>query len=114
MAHQANSRTRVITAAINPSDATYYSNRSACFLQLDQLEPALKDATISRVLRPDWPKAAYRVAVARLALKRYEDAAVAAWEGLAQDPTNDELKSLLKKCVKKGRQEHLLSKTGSR
>jgi ankyrin repeat protein len=100
--------------AINPGDATYYSNRSACYLQLNQLDAALKDATISRVLRPDWPKAAYRVALARLALARYEDAAVAAWEGLAQDPTNDELKGLLKKCVKKGRQEHFQSKIGSR
>jgi ankyrin repeat protein len=101
--------------ATNPCDAAYYSNRSACFLQLNQLDAALKDATVSRMLRPDWPKAAYRVAVARLALGRYEDAAVAAWEGLAQDPTNDELKSLLKKCVKKGRQVHLQSKTaGSR
>jgi ankyrin repeat protein len=100
--------------AANPGDATYYSNRSACLLLLGQAGPALRDATVARALRPEWPKAAYRVSAARLALGRYEDAAVAAWEGLALDNSNEELKSLLRKCVKKGRQEHLQSKKGDR
>jgi ankyrin repeat protein len=96
------------TAAIqaDPLVAAYYSNRSAVYLAMQQPTDALRDALFARTLRPEWAKGAYRVAVARLALERYEDAAVAAWEGLAQDANNDELKSLLKKCVKKGRQEH--------
>jgi len=116
--------------------ATLYSNRSACYLMMSQqqtiknagnqstltngtpeedhatklLQQALYDAVVARHLRPDWPKAAYRVAVARCEAKRYEDAAVAAWEGLQHDPENAELKSLLQKCVKKGRKEHLQQK----
>lgn len=89
----------------DPAEATYYSNRSACYLHLQQPSDALHDAVICRFLKPDWSKAAYRMAVARLELGRYEDAAVAAWEGLQKDQDNDELKSILKKCVKLGRKE---------
>jgi hypothetical protein len=46
------------------------------------------------------------MAVARLHLERYEDAALAAWEGLQHYQENDELKSLLQKCVKNGRQDY--------
>jgi tetratricopeptide (TPR) repeat protein len=98
--------------ACDPREASYYSNRSACHLLLCRPEPALRDAAFAHALRPDWPKAAYRLSAARFALKRYEDAAVAAWEGLALDPENDELRSLLRKCVKKGRQEHLHQQSG--
>ena len=38
--------------------------------------------------------------------QRYEDAAVAAWEGLQKHPENEELQSLLRKCVKKGRTDY--------
>lgn len=94
----------------DPTDATFYSNRSACYVNLNEPENALYDAVITRCLRPDWPKAAYRMAVARLDLGRYEDAALSAWEGLQQDQENEELKRLLQKCVKKGRQDFLGSK----
>jgi ankyrin repeat protein len=92
--------------ATDPTDATFYSNRSACFMHLGKPDEALSDAMICRCLRPDWPKAAYRMAMARLELGRYEDAAVSAWEGLQQDEKNEELQFLLQKCVRKGRQDH--------
>ncbi|CAN0187101.1 unnamed protein product [Discosporangium mesarthrocarpum] len=69
-------------------------------------EMALSDAEICRRQRPEWPKACYRMAVARLALGRFEDAALAAWEGVQLDNNNKELKSLLQECVKKGRSAH--------
>lgn len=96
------------TAAIeaNQTDATFYSNRSACFMMLGQPEDALRDAVIARQLRPTWSKACFRMAVARLELGRYEDAALAAWEGLQQDQENEELQHLLQKCVKKGKEVH--------
>jgi ankyrin repeat protein len=96
------------TAAIevNPTDATFYSNRSACFMMLGQPEDALRDAVICRQLRPTWSKACFRMAVARLELGRYEDAALSAWEGLQQDQENEELQRLLQKCVKKGKKSH--------
>lgn len=43
-------------------------------------------AQVCRRLKPDWPKACYRMAVARLALGRFEDAALAAWE-VSEDKT---------------------------
>jgi ankyrin repeat protein len=89
----------------DPTDATFYSNRSACHLHLKKPKDALGDAVIARHLRPEWPKAAYRMAVARFELGRYEDAAVSAWEGLQQDENNEELKTLLQKCVRKGRKD---------
>lgn len=117
--------------AIDPTDATYYSNRSACYCTSTMLlmsagadeggpvqptteteikkanaERALHDAIVARCLRPDWPKAYYRVAVAQLALGRYEDAAVSAWQGLERDSGSQELKRLLQTCVKQGRHHH--------
>lgn len=40
----------------------------------------LLPSQVCRRLKPDWQKACYRMAVARLALGRFEDAALAAWE----------------------------------
>jgi ankyrin repeat protein len=91
---------------MQPHVATFYSNRSACYMSVQQYESALYDAVVAQCLDPVWSKAYYRVAIARLALQRYEDAAVAAWEGLQKQPENEELQSLLRKCVKKGRTEY--------
>jgi tetratricopeptide (TPR) repeat protein len=91
----------------DPRKAEYYSNRSACHLLLGQPESALRDAAFAHALRPGWPKASYRLSAARLALGRHEDAAVAAWEGLARDPDSGELRALLQRCVREGREEHL-------
>lgn len=92
--------------AADPTDATFYSNRSACYMNLNDPERALQDAVICRLLRPEWSKACFRMATARLALGRFEDAAVSAWEGLQLDEENDELKSLFNKCIKQGKKEH--------
>jgi ankyrin repeat protein len=100
--------TQAITA--NPKEATFYSNRSACHMSMHRPNEALEDAVFARALRPDWSKACYRMAVARLELERYEDASLSAWEGLQLDQDNDELKSFLQKCVKRGRQDYQQSK----
>ena len=90
----------------NPSDATFYSNRSACFMSMKRYKEALSDAVFARTLKPDWSKACYRMSVARLALEMYEDAAVSAYEGLNIDEDNMELRALFQKCVRKGQQNH--------
>eukprot|EP01033_Poteriospumella_lacustris_P005383 gene5383-3833_t len=87
-------------------NASYWSNRSACFLALQQHRSALLDAEICRRLRPDWPKGCYRLAAARLALNMFEDAALAAFEGYKIDPSNKELKEMVDKAVKAGQEEH--------
>ena len=69
-------------------------------------QDALKDALVARYLKPDWSKACYRMAVARMALGRYEDAAVSAFEALNYDEENEEIKQLLREAVKKGQIEY--------
>ena len=91
-----------------------WSNRSACYLLIKEPRNALIDAMMCRRLKPDWPKGAYRVAAARMALGMYEDAAVAAFEGCKLDENNEELKKILKEAVAKGREEHLSKSAGSR
>jgi len=91
---------------LNKFDATYWSNRSLCYLGLDRPDEALSDAEMCRLLKPDWSRAHYRVAAARLALHRFEDAAVAAFEGLKLDQDNRELKTLLQTAVRRGQEEH--------
>lgn len=83
-----------------------WSNRSACFLTAGDAARALRDAEVCRRLKPDWPKGCYRLAAARLALGCFEDAAVAAFEGCKLDDSNADLKSILKKAVALGQQEH--------
>ena len=99
-------------------------------------DDALAAAEEARKLDASWPKACYRMAAARLALKRcatrvlpppplhvalvprsfarrarsYEDAALAAWEGVQMDNNNEELKAILQKAVALGREEHAQSK----
>jgi ankyrin repeat protein len=90
----------------NPIDETFYSNRSACYLALNKDNEALYDAIIARTLKPEWVKGCFRVSKALLALERFEDAAVSAFEGMSLDKDNQELKSLFQKCIKKGRKEH--------
>jgi tetratricopeptide (TPR) repeat protein len=108
----------------NSRDAAFYSNRSACLIQMNRPEEALEDAVFARTLRPDWSKANYRTAVALLAMTEeqgslvnsesddngdddesiFETAAIIAWEGLLLDPKNTDLKILLRRCAKSGRQ----------
>ena len=42
--------------------------------------------------------------------RSYEDAALAAWEGVQMDNNNEELKAILQKAVALGREEHAQSK----
>ena len=91
---------------LNKFNATYWSNRSAAYMGLQEFTKAVKDAEICRQLKPDWPRGCYRLAVARLALNQFEDAAVAAFEGVKLDEKNKELKELLQRAVKLGQEEH--------
>lgn len=88
------------------NDPSFWSNRSACYMAVKDFNNAVKDAEICRRLNPKWSKGCYRLAVARLALNEFEDAAVAAFEGVKLDDSNKELKELLQKCVKLGQEDH--------
>ncbi|KAF8689203.1 hypothetical protein HU200_041989 [Digitaria exilis] len=72
-------------------DATLYSNRSLCKLNLGDGEGALSDAYQCRMLRPDWAKAFYRQATAHMLLKEYKQARDALLDVQKLDPGNDEI-----------------------
>ena len=89
-----------------------YSNRSAAQLALQLDAEGLADALKARSLKPSWNKASYRVGLAYMRLKRYEDAGVAFFDALKLDPNNQTLKDAVKNAVDKGREEHQ-QKTGT-
>lgn len=93
--------------------AAFYSNRSACYMALKDHQRALVDAEICRRLDPHWVKGCYRLAVARLALNMYEDAALAAFEGCKLDPKNAELKEVMQEAVRLGQEEYRRQQKGS-
>ncbi|KAJ8421378.1 hypothetical protein Cgig2_028736 [Carnegiea gigantea] len=74
-----------------PKDAAVYSNRSLCWARMNDGNNALKEAMICIMLRPDWPKACYRVGVAWRLLQNYEKAVAAFDRGLMLDPENKDL-----------------------
>ena len=59
-----------------------------------------------RSLKPTWTKASYRVGLAYMRLKRFEDAGVAFFDALKLDPGNQTLKDATKNAVDRGREEH--------
>ncbi|KAG5178347.1 hypothetical protein JKP88DRAFT_225545 [Tribonema minus] len=91
---------------LDANNHVYWSNRSAVHMALGDAAAALADAEVARRLKPDWPKACYRMAIAREALGMWEEAAVSAWEGVQLDNTNAELKKVLQRCVEEGRKAH--------
>ncbi|KAL5702075.1 hypothetical protein ACHQM5_027336 [Ranunculus cassubicifolius] len=85
--------------AAEPSNATLYSNRSLCWLRLEDGKAALKDARRCMMRKPDWPKAHYRAGAALYLLKDFEKAAESFLEGLKLDPGNEELKKAYQEVV---------------
>ncbi|KAJ1385124.1 Tetratricopeptide-like helical domain superfamily [Sesbania bispinosa] len=88
---------------LNPTDATLLSNRSLCWIRLGQADHALADAKACRALRPDWPKACYREGAA---LRKFDEAANAFYEGVTLDPENKELVNAFREAVEAGRKFH--------
>ncbi|KAL3531268.1 hypothetical protein ACH5RR_010590 [Cinchona calisaya] len=75
----------------DPTDEKVLSNRSLCWAQLNEGDPALSDAQACVGLKPDWAKAHYREGVAWKMLKNYDMAVVAFSEALTLDPDNKEI-----------------------
>lgn len=55
-------------------DEVYYSNRSVCYMKLNQLEKAVKDCTVALEKKPMYSKCLLRRANCYESLGRYEDA----------------------------------------
>mmetsp|Transcript_33651 Transcript_33651/g.44395 ORF Transcript_33651/g.44395 Transcript_33651/m.44395 type:complete len:408 (-) Transcript_33651:194-1417(-) len=70
---------------------TFYSNRSACYLNLKNASQALADAEECIKLKADWPRGYSRKGTALLELGRYKDAKATFKKGLEMDASNAEL-----------------------
>ncbi|KFK37883.1 hypothetical protein AALP_AA3G041700 [Arabis alpina] len=90
----------------DPTDHTFFSNRSLCWLRLGQAEQALSDAKTCRELKPDWPKGCFREGAALRLLERFDEAANAFYEGVLLSPESKELTDAFREAVDAGRKFH--------
>ncbi|XP_039854048.1 ankyrin-1-like isoform X2 [Panicum virgatum] len=80
-------------------DATLYSNRSLCRLQMGDGEGALSDAYKCRMMRPDWAKGCYRQGASHMLLGEYKQAHDALLDAQKLDPGNEEIERELRKAM---------------
>ncbi|CAI9107696.1 OLC1v1007118C2 [Oldenlandia corymbosa var. corymbosa] len=83
----------------DPDDASVLSNRSLCFLRLNNGDLALADAEKCVSLKPNWAKAHYREGAAWMFLDNYSMATKAFAEALKLEPDNVELKKAHAKAL---------------
>ncbi|KAB8093010.1 hypothetical protein EE612_019660 [Oryza sativa] len=76
-------------------DATLYSNRSLCNLQIGEAQKALLDADRCVELRPKWVKGHYREGAALMVLKEHKKAFEAFLNALKLDPANAEIEKVM-------------------
>jgi len=74
------------------NDYTFWSNRAASFLGLNDFKNALSDATQSVTLKSDWSKGYYRQGLAFWGLNDIDAAYFALEKALQYDPTNQDIK----------------------
>ncbi|KAL6044683.1 Hsp70-Hsp90 organizing protein 3-like [Balamuthia mandrillaris] len=91
---------------LDPANHVLYSNRSACFLKLQDYDASLRDAQKAKQLAPSWPKGYFREGMAYFEMKNYGEAAGSFWEGLQLDPSNKELLDCFNEAIRLGKKEH--------
>ncbi|KAM0874616.1 hypothetical protein ACQ4PT_037310 [Festuca glaucescens] len=95
---------------LDPSDATLYSNRSLCHLEMSKAEKALHDANTCIRLRPEWIKGYYRKGAALMLLKDYKKACDAFMAGLQLDPGSAEMEKAFRGAVEAMKADHFARK----
>lgn len=86
---------------VNAEAYKLYSNRSACYTKLGALPEAVRDADACIELAPTFGKGYSRKGTAQFFMKEYDKAMETYKLGLEQDPSSEELKAGLQKCVQK-------------
>jgi len=72
----------------NPADHTLFSNRSACYYNMNQLSEAIQDAEECIKIKPDWGKGYQRKAMALHGMGEFDEAIDMYETGLKYDPQN--------------------------
>uniref|UniRef100_A0A8I6XGT0 Uncharacterized protein n=1 Tax=Hordeum vulgare subsp. vulgare TaxID=112509 RepID=A0A8I6XGT0_HORVV len=96
---------------LDPTDATLYSNRSLCHMQMTEVDMALLDANTCIELRPGWLKGYYRKGVALDRRKEYKEACDVFMAGLKLDPGNAEMEKALREAVEAMKKDHFARKS---
>lgn len=94
----------------NDTLAIFYSNRSACYMQLNNATLALRDAELCKAQKPAWSKSYTRMGSALLVLRRNKDA-VHAFEKALELETGD--KTEIMRNLAQARQRAGMSAPGS-
>lgn len=84
-----------------PATASFYSNRSAAYMKLDDHENALADGKKCVELKPEWGKGYSRQGSALYMMAKYPEAIAIYAQGLAADPSDALLTSGLQQAQKK-------------
>ena len=79
------------------SNHVYFSNRSAAQIYCGKFKSALRDALKCVQLKPQWAKGYSRLGTAQFYLQNYNAAIGALQKGLALEPTNEGMKTMLAK-----------------
>jgi len=85
----------------DPTDHLFYSNRSACYANIQEYQKALEDGEQCVKLNPQWARGYSRKGLALFYLNRIEDAIKTYEEGLKIEPDNEQLKEALKDTKQK-------------
>lgn len=94
--------------AHDPTDVTFYSNRSACYAALEQWDKAAEDGRQCIITDRSFVKGYYRAAFALQQMGNYDGASDAVKRGLGVDPQNADLKKMSKdidEAIRMGRVE---------
>jgi len=84
-----------------PKNASFYSNRSAAYMKLDDHEKALEDGKMCVTLKPEWGKGYSRQGSALFMMAKYNEAIAIYAQGLAADPADSLLTQGLQQAQKK-------------
>lgn len=82
---------------LNPNDHVFFSNRSACYANLEEYDKALEDATRCVNIKPDWARGYARKGLAEYYLGKYDEAEQTYTRGLELDPSSQQFKDELER-----------------
>ena len=75
---------------LDPDNAVFYSNRSACFASMQEWQKALEDALLCVSKDGNFIKGYFRLAIAQAELGLFDDAETTCRAALSKEPENEQ------------------------